>query len=76
MQLEIELNNLRRRAGIILKEAPVSDEDLQIVERCAMALGVKLTDEEWIAVWRLSRQGVQPYFVLAEIGITGPRQIS
>ena len=74
MQLEIELNHLRRRAGIILKEAPVSDEDLQIVERCATALGIKLTDEEWIAVWGLLRQGVSPYSVLAEIGITGPRQ--
>lgn len=76
MRLEIELNDLRRRAGIILKEAPVSDEDLQIVERCAKALGVRLTDEEWIAVWKLLRQGVSPYSVLAEIGITGPRQSS
>jgi len=27
---------------------------------------------EWVAVWRLLRQGVSPYSVLAEIGITGP----
>ena len=76
MRLEIELDELRRRAGIILKETPVSDEDLQIVERCAKAVGVMLTDEEWIAVWNLLRQGVSPYSVLAEIGITGPRQSS
>lgn len=76
MRLEIELNDLRRRAGILLKEAPVSYEDLQIVERCANALGITLTDEEWIAVWRLLRQGVSPYSVLAQIGITGPRKHS
>jgi hypothetical protein len=73
MHIDLELQALRRRAGIALKEAPISDEDLQIVERCARALGVTLNDDEWVQVWRLLRQGVSPYSVLAEIGILGPR---
>jgi hypothetical protein len=72
MLVEIELNELRRRAGIFLKEAPITDEDLRIVERCAQALRVTLSDEQWLEIWKLLRQGVSPYSVLAEIGITGP----
>jgi hypothetical protein len=73
VHIEIELHELRRRAGIGLKEAPIREEDLQIVERCARALGVRLTDEQWIQVWRLLRQGVSPHSVLAELGIVGPK---
>ena len=76
MQIELELQELRRRAGIGLTEAPITEEDLAIVERCARALGVKLTDDQWVEVWRLLRQGVSPYSVLAELGIVGPRQES
>jgi len=74
MQIEQELQELRRRAGIGITEAQISDEDLAIVERCARALGVKLTDDQWLQIWRLLRQGVSPYSVLAELGIVHPRR--
>ncbi len=74
MQIDLELQELRRRAGIDLTEAPITEEDLEIVERCARALGVRLNDEQWVQVWRLLRQGVSPYLVLAELGIVGPRR--
>jgi hypothetical protein len=74
VQIELELQQLRRRAGIGLTEAPITEEDLAIVERCARALGVKLTDDQWMEVWRLLRQGVSAYSVLAELGIVGPRR--
>ncbi len=74
MQIDLELQELRRRAGIDLTEAPITEEDLEIVERCARALGVRLNDEQWVQVWRLLRQGVSPYSVLAELGIVGPRR--
>lgn len=72
IQIELELQELRRRAGIGLTEAPITEEDLARVERCARALEVKLTDDQWMEVWRLLRQGVSPYSVLAELGIVGP----
>jgi hypothetical protein len=72
IQIELELQELRRRAGIGLTEAPITEDDLAIVERCARALDVRLNDEQWMEVWRLLRQGVSPYSVLAELGIVGP----
>jgi hypothetical protein len=73
VQIELELQQLRRRA---LTEAPITEDDLAIVERCARALGVKLTDDQWVEVWPLLRQGVSPYSVLAELGIVDPRRES
>ena len=73
MRIELELNELRRRAGLCLYETPITEEDLRIVERCARALGIKLNDEQWVQVWRLLRQGVSPYSVLAELGIVDRR---
>jgi hypothetical protein len=74
IQIELELHELRRRAGIGLTEAPITEDDLAIVERCARALGVRLNDDQWVEVWRLLRQGASPYSVLAELGIVGPRR--
>lgn len=68
MQIELELQELRRRAGIDLTEAPITEEDLKIVERCARALGVKLADDQWLQVWRLLRQGVHPIRCLPSWG--------
>jgi hypothetical protein len=76
IQIELELQELRRRAGIGLTEAPITEDDLAIVERCARALGIRLNDEQWMEVWRLLRQGVSAYSVLAELGIVGPRRDS
>lgn len=45
----------------------VTEEDLEIVERCAKADGRSVRGNQWITVWQLLKAGVSPYSVVTHM---------